>query len=170
MNERHIAKLEVYPKEMIRADQAGDWGCARGGVEIVAASAEMSDRRSELAVCIHELIEAWMCREKGITDQQVTKFDYMFERERAEGKHGPFDEAGDDPRAPYRVQHEAATIVEKAVVFVLGLPWREHEANVNAIFAENEVEEKAVKCELSPQAETQNPTGSSDLVSPTGEE
>jgi hypothetical protein len=128
-----IAELGAIPAKLIRADQAGDWMYDKD-YTILAYSAQMDDERSELAVAIHELIEAYMCRDAGVTDEQVTKFDFMYERERAEGKHGPLDEAGDDERAPYRVQHEAATIVEKSVCFVLGLSWKQHEVNVAQIW------------------------------------
>jgi hypothetical protein len=128
-----IAILETQPARMIRADQAGDWYFDTHGI-ITAVSAKLEDPRSELCVALHELIEAWLCREKGITDEEVTMFDYMFERERAEGKHGLTDEAGDDHRAPYHVQHRLATTLEIIAAAILGLPWEKHEANVNKLF------------------------------------
>lgn len=126
-----LAILKTAPLNKIRNNQAGDWTI---GKHINAISAKMSSPESELGVSIHELIEAWRCRQLGVTDQQVTEFDAMFEKEREEGKHGQFDEAGDDPRAPYFHAHQGATSVEREVCKALGLPWEQHEANVNSLF------------------------------------
>jgi hypothetical protein len=124
--------LTSLDKSRIRNEQAGDW--RYDSDHIWAMSAKMSDRRSELAVQIHELIECFLCREAGITDAEVTAFDQMFEEEREKGLHDEFAEDGDDPRAPYAQQHFEATEVEKAVCKALQLPWEHHEANVQELF------------------------------------
>lgn len=128
-----LAILKTTAHQNIRNDQAGDWTI---GEHIVAISAKMDCPESELAVCVHELIEAWLCRKNGITDEQVTEFDAMFEKERNEGKHDLFDEAGDDPRAPYFDAHQRATNVEADVCKALGLSWRQHDENVNTLFTD----------------------------------
>ena len=117
------------PPKYIRADQCGDWRIL-GDREVWGCAAEMEDWRSEVAVIIHEVIEALLCQEAGVWDAEVTAFDENFERERAEGKHSATDEAGDDPNAPYREQHGKATMVEMAVCVALGLDWDDHEKNV----------------------------------------
>jgi len=126
-----IATLKTAPLTEIRNNQAGDW---KIGKQVIAISAQMSNTDSELAVAIHELIEAWICKRDGITDEQVTEFDELFEKERKDGKHDQFDEAGDDPRAPYWSAHQSATDVEMLVCSALDLPWGEHENNVNSLF------------------------------------
>lgn len=126
-----IAILKSSSMKRIRNNQAGDW---KVGKHIVAISAKMDCAESELAVAIHELIEAWICRKQGITDAQVTKFDAMFENERERGQHEKFDEAGDDVRAPYFDAHQRATNVEADVCKALNLSWSQHEFNVNSLF------------------------------------
>lgn len=117
----------------IRAAQAGDWRIYHNGT-ITALAAEMGDERAEFAVAVHEAVEALLCRSAGISDETVTKFDLAYEQERAQGKHGPHEENGDDERAPYYEQHQRATDVERAVCDALGLSWDEHTELVNALF------------------------------------
>ena len=127
-----IARLKTAPFNQLRNAQCGDWRIRRGTIE--ALSAYMSDERSELAVAIHELIEAWLCRRDmgKDADAQVTAFDALFEEERARGLHRADAENGDDPRAPYQRQHQSATAVERAVCSALGLSWSQHTRNVEA--------------------------------------
>lgn len=117
--------IATAPKEFIRANQCGDWDF---GPETILASVslELKDKKSQLAVGIHELIEAFLCREHGISDDDVMKFDLMYEKERKAGEHGDLDEPGDDERAPYRLEHQAATFVERAVCSALGIDWDNH--------------------------------------------
>ena len=118
-----ILMLSV-PKQIIRSNQVGDWTY---GQELLVASADNSlNEDSQFAVMIHEIIECYLCRKRGITDQQVCAFDNLFEKERLIGKHKEDEENGDDPRAPYRKEHQAATFVERAVCHALGLKWDEH--------------------------------------------
>ena len=128
------AKLQSVSTALIRNKQCGDWRFGKRG-SIVALSARMEDPRSEVAVSIHEFIEAWLCRDAEISDEEVTAFDLKFELERTEGLHSDSAENGDDPRAPYRKQHVAATKVEKAVCKALGLSWADHCKNVEKLFS-----------------------------------
>jgi len=93
----------------------------------------MGDWRSELAVAIHELVEVFMCLDKGIAFADIDAFDIQFEKQRAEGLHAAHDEPGDDTRAPYFVQHIIATEVERTVTRLLSLDWESHEENVRKL-------------------------------------
>lgn len=119
--------IRTVPHEQVRCDQSGDWHVNNDGSVEVLVSDMNGSWRSELAVAIHELIEAFLCREAGVSDDDVTKFDLAFELERANGKQTLRAEAGDDERSCYRVQHQAANFVERAVCSVLGIDWEEHE-------------------------------------------
>ena len=117
--------LKSVPKRKIRSNQVGDW-YYYGQDEIIAMVDEQLSPDSQLAVLIHEAIEAWLCRKHGITDEMVCASDDQYEAEREEGKHKDDDEDGDDPRSPYRQEHMAASHVERAVCAAIGLNWREH--------------------------------------------
>ena len=107
--------------------QCGDW--YRDGDDIKITTLDMP-LKSHVAVAIHELLEMILCEEAGVTDEQVTGFDAWFEKQREYGNQPVTAEAGDDPRAPYKTQHEAATFAERAICAAIGLPWAEHEEAV----------------------------------------
>lgn len=117
------------PKQL-RNEQCGDW--QYGEDFITASSREMSDWRYEFLVQLHELVEAALCKSDGITDEQVTAFDALFETERANGQHSETDEDGDDERAPYRRQHRMATIVEMIVADALEVDWKKYSDEIYA--------------------------------------
>lgn len=111
-----------------RNAEAGDWYEDKEGT-VHIRTVEMP-LYSQIAVAIHELIEYLTCKQAGITDDQVTRFDAQFLKERMAGKHPIEAEAGNDNRAPYHHQHKDATFVERCVCAILGLPWKQHERNV----------------------------------------
>lgn len=119
----------------IRCDQVGDWHFTGEG-EKMPLWVNVDNRlpyKSQILVAIHEMVEAILCNEAGITDQQVVAFDLQFEKERAAGLHAVDAEDGNDPRAPYHDQHIEATAVEMMMCSLLGMSWREHENNLRAI-------------------------------------
>lgn len=113
------------PQSEVRNAQCGDWTYTDS--EIAVKSVQLSDWRYELLIQVHELVEAALCKQAGITDEQVTAFDALFEQERAHGLHLITDEDGDDPRAPYRHQHRTATIIEMILADTLDVDWRKYE-------------------------------------------
>ena len=122
--------LKTIPANLVRAEQSGDW--SYGSVAILASVIEGTyPPDNELMIVIHEVVEAWLCRRAGITEAAVVKFDEMYEDERKAGHHTKDDEPGDDPRSPYRIQHQAATHVERAVGAALDVSWTEHERLVS---------------------------------------
>lgn len=80
-----------------------------------------------MAVAVHELIEAILCRHRGIKEKDVTKFDLMFEEEIKAGKQHKHPEPGFDPRAPYRHEHAFATVIERTLIKELGIFWEEYD-------------------------------------------
>ena len=121
---------ESLPTEQIRNNQCGDWSYS--DTEIAVKSLAMSDWRYELLIQLHELVEATLCKHRGITDQKVTEFDEQFEKERSEGLHSETDEDGDDPRAPYRKEHFFATNIERLMAAELDVDWKDYEKEIYA--------------------------------------
>lgn len=118
----------VTPHSLQRYATCGDWIISPAGIEIKVS--QMGDADSEFLVALHELVEAYLCRKAGITDEAVMSFDIAFEEKRQPGNT---DEPGDDPAAPYNHEHRIATIVEMIVADAAGVDWKKHEANVNAL-------------------------------------
>lgn len=128
--------IESIPHDNQRYETCGDYYNNSFGEHILIS--EMPENSVRL-VAIHELIEKWLTESKGISEEEITKFDLMFEQERKEGKHGEFDEPGDDIRAPYRKQHKIATFIEKMICKEFGMKWSEHENNCNRLFIPKQI-------------------------------
>lgn len=115
-----------------RNAQCGDWCLFEGGnPTITVASIKMSDWRYEFLIQLHELVEAVLCKHKGISDEAVTAFDTKFEDERKAGLHSQEAEDGDDPRAPYHDQHLVATLIERLVAQDLDVDWAAYEKEIH---------------------------------------
>ena len=107
-----------------RYPTVGDWFYEPDGSLTINVS-RMQDSRYELLVAIHELIEAALCEDRGITQDAVDQFDKDFE----ENRHSDnLDEPGDDPRAPYRREHCFATGVERLLAAELEVAWKTYES------------------------------------------
>lgn len=120
--------IKTIPHKKQKYPTAGDYG-VKGDRWNIRVS-EMSDWRREVLVGIHELAELAWVRHMGISIDLVTEFDLKFEKERAEGKHSPEDEPGDDPRCPYKAGHNTATIIEELLAGVLDVNWEEHSKEI----------------------------------------
>ena len=121
--------LETIPHSRQRYESAGDWREDVSGNAHILVSA-MGNDDYEFLVAIHELVEMWLCKKRGITDESVTAFDIAFEEKR---QPGDLSEPGDDPAAPYQNEHGVATAVERLMCAALGLSWQEYERTVQGL-------------------------------------
>lgn len=105
---RRIVIEAVAPHEMRPqyqdADGCGDWHFGKEGdlVVRVSTSTDLADHQTFL-FGLHEMIEAVLCLERGISQEAVDAFDAAFIGD---------GEPGDDPAAPYRREHRQACLVE----------------------------------------------------------
>ncbi len=100
-----------------RYETAGDWYDAPDGTLAIRVS-DLGDPRFTTLLAIHELVEALLCRFRGIPVEAVDAWDQAY----ADG------EPGDDPRAPYHREHRFAELVERLLAHELGVDWAEYEA------------------------------------------
>jgi hypothetical protein len=109
-----------------RYPTAGDWQLKPDGLHIFVS--RMSDQRYEFLVGMHEVIEAYLCKQAGVTQAAVDRFDQAYEHRR---KPGDSSEPGDDPKAPYHLAHVFATKVERMLADQLDVNWStyDHEAS-----------------------------------------
>jgi hypothetical protein len=114
---------EINHKDQ-RYETVGDWilHSDTGQFDILVSKMPIPDFVT--LVQVHELIEAWLCFRRGITQEQVDAFDIEYERNRPEGDES---EPGDDPKAPYFREHQFATKIEKLFAEELGVDWAEYE-------------------------------------------
>ena len=117
--------IETIDHNQQRYPTIGDWYFQDG--QLVIRVSNLSDRRHEFLVAFHELVEAILCIQDGVDEQEITDFDTMFELNRPQGNT---DEPGDDISAPYKQQHLFATGIEKLLAERLEVTWKTYENDI----------------------------------------
>jgi hypothetical protein len=121
--------LQVIPPSQMRPEVDGaDWFWDSNG-DLQVRVCPMSDSRMEIALMLHEAFEALLCHHDGVTQKQVDEFDQKYDL-----THETDVEAGDDPNAPYKVQHSLATAVERIYTAHVGLDWKTYDDELNATY------------------------------------
>jgi hypothetical protein len=122
--------IEVIPHSQQRYPTCGDytWDLLTKTLRIYVSNT--GDWRETVSVAIHELTEAVLCLDRGISQKQIDAFDIDFEKRRDEGKVH-YDEPGVDPAAPYFDEHKIATFIEKVLVKQLKLKWNKYNKHLD---------------------------------------
>lgn len=117
-------KIKTISHDKHRYDTVGDYRInGRTGYREILVS-EMDNEDYEFLVAVHELIEEYLTRKRGIKEEDITKFDMYYEDARQEGD---ITEPGNSPLAPYFKEHQFATIIEKQIADELGVDWEEYD-------------------------------------------
>ena len=116
-------KIVIETVDHQRYPTAGDWQLKPDGLHILVS--RMSDQRYEFLVGMHEAIEAYLCKQVGISQAAVDRFDQAYERRRKPGDHS---EPGDDPQAPYHKEH----MVERMLDDQLNVNWGAYDRAVSS--------------------------------------
>lgn len=124
--------IETIPHTQQRYPTVGDWEIAENG-DITIRVSEMGNPDYEFCVALHELVETYLCKRGGVDQHAVTAFDEQFERDREAGKHAEDEEPGDQLDAPYRLQHQFATELERLMAARLGLDWSAYDEAVQSL-------------------------------------
>jgi len=122
-----VFMISQVPHKKQRYETVGDWIPGRPAQIRVS---KMKDQRYVFLVALHEMIEYELCKMHGITDREVVAFDVNFEAERRMNLHPLDAEPGNHPKAPYRNEHEFATMIEMMVAQKLGVSWSDYERTV----------------------------------------
>lgn len=105
-----------------------DWWWDEAGDLQVRVASELEDWRERMALAIHEASEALMCKHNGVTVAQVDEFDAAFK-----GEHVVDVNAGDDPKAPYRLEHTYATAIERVLTGAMGVDWLAYDTRLSKL-------------------------------------
>lgn len=124
----HI-QLRTIPHESQRYPTVGDWQISEDGTIAIDVS-DMGNEDYAFLVAIHEAVEVWLCRKRGISQESVDAFDIEYEKNRPDGD---FSEPGDDTNAPYFKEHQFATMIERQVAKELGVNWDEYNHAVESL-------------------------------------
>jgi hypothetical protein len=124
--------MEISVKTIAHKNQPYDtvgYYSTHQGMIFVTVS-DMKNEDYAFLVAMHELTEAYLTNKRGITGEDITFFDEMFELEINKGLHSDTAEPGDDDRAPYKKEHFFATNIERLIAAELGVDWNEYDKAV----------------------------------------
>jgi hypothetical protein len=126
MGESMNVQINIVPPSEMRYATVGDWQhhVKNGKQTLVITVADTGDSGSNMLVAIHELVEATLCDQNGVTEAQVDKWDK---------DHADADEPGEVKGAPYFAEHHIATSVEMMLAPHYDLNWAEHERHVEDV-------------------------------------
>jgi len=111
-------EIKTVDPAAMRYPTAGDWEWLPDGALMLKVPEYGGRDTSVLLVAIHEMIEAYLCKRDGVTDEQVTRFDI---------ENPLLEEPGDHPGAPYHRQHAIAMAIERECALAMGAKWDEHD-------------------------------------------
>jgi hypothetical protein len=117
--------IRVIPEVQQRAEVNGaDWFFDADGNLQVRVS-PMSDWRYETALALHEVFEACLCKNNGVTQKSVDDFDMAYDKAHPDE---PDLNAGDEVDAPYATEHNFAIIVDRLFIGACGLKWKVYDS------------------------------------------
>ena len=110
-------RIKTKPMKSMRYCSVGDWQFLPDGTLLITV-ADMGNPYYEFLVARHEMDEAILCRKRGLTTEDVDKFDMAYEGD---------GEPGDDPASPYHKEHAFATDAEMPMAKELGVDLAEYD-------------------------------------------
>lgn len=133
--------VEVIPHDCQRYPTVGDWQFLTESKDIAGQDigvthenilqvnvSETGNEDSNFLIAIHEIIEAYLCKKNGITEEQVDQWDkdhlYSFDP-------GSFLEC------PYFHEHIFATFIEHKLAIELEVHWEDHEKRIGDLFRDD---------------------------------
>jgi len=121
--------IRTKPMEKMRIKDVGDYYWTISPVpeeniwKIVVA--EMENPDYEFLIALHEFIESYLLKRRGIDFRVVDEYDEKFEKEK--GKSPKNAIAGEQKDCPYRREHIFATKIEKIIAKYLKVNWKKYE-------------------------------------------
>jgi hypothetical protein len=114
-------EIKTIPDKKQRYNTVGDYW-EQNGKELVRIS-DMQNWKYEILIAVHEILEASLCKARGIHEKVISNFDKKYEKKR---KYRILDEPGNDLSAPYYKEHQFALKIEKMFAKELGVDWKEY--------------------------------------------
>jgi len=131
--------FQVIPHRRQRYDTVGDYYRQRRFTDSWCFRvSKLGDRRYEVLVFLHEIIEFMLCRMAGVKLKEIDRFDTKYEASResfstADCGCAHYEEPGDDPHAPYYLPHQTATKCERLIATAMGVNWKNYNEAVNSL-------------------------------------
>jgi hypothetical protein len=125
--------IETIPHNFHRYPTLGDYWIDHDGVMQVRVS-KMGDEMYEAMVIIHELVEFFLLRHRGVQEPDIMKYDIAFEKRIELGEAGDNEEPGFAKDCPYRQEHTLAQGVEMIMCAAAGMSWSDYDKAVYSLF------------------------------------
>ena len=109
--------IEVIDHKQQRLGDFGDWQFDDDSQTLNIRVSALSNWKYNMLVAIHEFVEATLCLERGISEEDVDRFDTS---------HPDSEEPGNLSDAPYYEEHFAATNIERILSMDLGVLWPDY--------------------------------------------
>lgn len=122
--------IKTIPHHEHRYETVGDYWYEGETLEMRVS--EMDDDYVFL-VAIHELVESYLCKKRGISVESIDAFDKQFEEDRIKLNWGDDLEPGNDPKAPYKKEHFFAEVIERMVANELKIDWQKYDKTVMSL-------------------------------------
>ena len=97
--------------------------------EVIFRISKQNDPRKNLLIMFHEMVEYALCTDRGITEEAITEFDLLWEKENPTGIADGL-EPGYASGCPYAKEHLEAELIERRMAALLGIDWKEYEENL----------------------------------------
>ena len=115
--------INTIPHKDQAYDTVGNYSPAKNG-GILFEISDMNNPDFELLVAVHELIEWYLTKKRGIPLKAIDDFDKS---------HLDADEPGNCKDAPYWKEHQEATGIERVLANILGVDWQEYDNSVTEL-------------------------------------
>lgn len=109
--------ITTIPGEDQRYPTCGDYQVVNGRQLVAITKQDNEDY--EFLIAIHELIELWITKKRGISEEAITNYDIAWE----EREGNKADEPGNEPHCPYRKEHRFAENIERQIAHEMGIDW-----------------------------------------------
>lgn len=93
--------------------------------------AEMGNRDYEVLIATHELLEENGTLRRGLREEDIQKFDELWDEEQKRGEHPDEEEPGFNKKAPYLREHTMSDAVERMMIAFWGIPWPDYEKAID---------------------------------------
>ncbi len=110
-------RIKTIPHKKQEYITHGNWYYDKKGNLTITVS-DFGNWKYEFLVAIHEMVEVALCKDRDISDKEVTNFDL---------KHLDAEEPGFLKDSIYYKEHQVADVVERLMANQLNINWEEYE-------------------------------------------
>lgn len=129
-------EIKTIPHKEQRYNTVGDY-IGSVNTETINIS-DLRNWKYEILIAIHELVETVLCKDRGISNKSINKFDEVYNEDKRSEKN--LTEPGLSNKAPYHKEHMFATQIEKKMAEELGVDWNEYNKHIDNLY-EKSIEE-----------------------------